>query len=646
MSGLPPDFIQLVRQKADLVEVVAEKVVLRKQGKNFVGLCPFHNDHKPSFQVSPSKQIYKCFSCGAGGDVLRFVMQTEHLSFAEAVRHLARRYHIPLPTRHTETQPLGSLDERELSHREKLLEILAMAADFYRHALRSQLGSAARQYLHSRHLSEETLQKFQIGFAPPGWQSLYEYLVNHKRQPVKLLEEAGLLVPRQQGSGHYDRFRNRIMLPIFDVQGRVIGFAGRALGESGQPKYLNSPETELFNKSQVVYGLNFARDAIAKADQVLVVEGYFDVIALHQAGVAYAVAAMGTALTPHQVKILLRYTQSKRLILNFDADRAGLNAANRAIEAVEEQARRGEIELRILTLPEGKDADEFLREYKSSAPPTRAVSELQTLIEQAPLWLDWRIEQVLAGRDLSRATDFQQARQALVQLLAGLGGQWRSLYLHKVAELLSRGNGRLSRDLEEDLRRAVRQYRWAKPRQPSLNKGSKLLQSESHLLQIFLHFGEYRHEIRQTLLERELQFSFRPHRELWQRILELISAQPELEDRGETLLTALRTLCAQDEQLNERLSHLLWLDENTRVALMRPRMVVRAAIANMELEIRQKRYRYWTQLWDQAFSEGNTALAAQYQASIQQEYQAIQALQRQVQLSLEDMSETALAEDL
>ncbi|MFS8797955.1 DNA primase [Synechococcus sp. R60.3] len=646
MSGLPPDFIQLVRQKADLVEVVAEKVVLRKQGKNFVGLCPFHNDHKPSFQVSPSKQIYKCFSCGAGGDVLRFVMQTEHLPFAEAVRHLARRYHIPLPTRNPEAQPLGSLDERELSHREKLLEILAMAADFYQHALRSQLGSAARQYLHSRHLSEETLQKFQIGFAPPGWQSLYEYLVNHKRQPVKLLEEAGLLVPRQQGSGHYDRFRNRIMLPIFDVQGRVIGFAGRALGESGQPKYLNSPETELFNKSQVVYGLNFARDAIAKADQVLVVEGYFDVIALHQAGVAYAVAAMGTALTPHQVKILLRYTQSKRLILNFDADRAGLNAANRAIEAVEEQARRGEIELRILTLPEGKDADEFLREYKSSAPPTRAVAELQTLIEQAPLWLDWRIEQVLAGRDLSRAADFQQARQALVQLLAGLGGQWRSLYLHKVAELLSRGNGRLSRDLEEDLRRAVRQYRWAKPQQPSLNKGSKLLQSESHLLQIFLHFGEYRHEIRQTLLERELQFSFRPHRELWQRILELISAQPELEDRGETLLTALRTLCAQDEQLNERLSHLLWLDENTRVALMRPRMVVRAAIANMELEIRQKRYRYWTQLWDQAFSEGNTALAAQYQASIQQEYQAIQALQRQVQLSLEDMSETPLAEDL
>ncbi len=631
MSSLPPEFIQLVRQKADIVEVVAEKVVLRKQGKNFVGLCPFHNDHKPSFQVSPSKQIYKCFACGAGGDVLRFVSQMERLSFAEAVRYLARRYHVP--------EPKGSLPsdyERQLSHREKLLEILALAADFYQHALRSQIGSAARQYLHSRCLSEETLQKFQIGFAPPGWQSLYEYLVNQKRQPVKLLEEAGLLVPRQQGSGHYDRFRNRIMLPIFDLQGRVIGFAGRALGEE-QPKYLNSPETELFNKSQVVYGLNFAREAIAKADQVLVVEGYFDVIALHQAGIAYAVAAMGTALTPHQVKALLHHTQSKRLILNFDADRAGLNAALRAIEAVEEQARRGEIELRILTLPAGKDADEFLRQH--------SVSEFEALLAQAPLWLDWRIDQVLAGRDLAQGADFQQAYQALVQLLAGLGGQWRSLYIHKVAELLSRGNARLCRDLEEDLRRAVRQYRWSKPRQLAANKGSKLLQSESHLLQIFLHFAEYRREIRQTLMERELQFSFRPHRELWQRILELLSAQPELEDQEEGLLTALRTLCAQDEDLNERLSHLLWLDENTRVALMRPRLVVRAALANMELEIRQKRYRYWTQLWDRAFSEGNTALAAQYQASIQQEYQAIQALQRQVQLNLEDLLEAPLAED-
>jgi DNA primase len=630
MSSLPPEFIQLVRQKADIVEVVAEKVVLRQRGQNFVGLCPFHDDHKPSFHVSPSKQIYKCFACGAGGDVIRFVMETERLSFAEAVRWLARRYHVP--------EPKGSFSpdyERQVSRQEKLLEILAMAADFYRHALHSPVGSAAREYLHSRRLSEETCQQFQIGFAPSGWQPLYEYLVNQKRQPVKLLEEAGLLVPRQ-GGGHYDRFRNRIMLPIFDLQGRVIGFAGRALGEE-QPKYLNSPETELFNKGQVVYGLNFAREAIAKADQVLVVEGYFDVIALHQAGIAYAVAAMGTALTPHQVKALLRYTPSKRVILNFDADRAGLNAALRAVQAVEEQARRGEIELRILTLPAGKDADEFLRQHPAS--------QLEALLAQAPLWLDWRIEQVLAGRDLRQAADFQQAYQALVQLLAGLGGQWRSLYIHKVAELLSRGNARLSRNLEEDLRRAVRQYRWSKPQQPAADRGSKLLQSESHLLQIYLHFAEYRREIRQTLMERELQFSFRPHRELWQRILELVSAQPELEEEEEGLLTALRTLCAQDDALNERLSHLLWQDETTRVALMRPRLVVRAALANMELEIRQKRYRYWTQLWEQAFSEGNTTLAAEYQASIHQEYQAILALQRQVQLNLEDLLETALAEE-
>jgi DNA primase len=387
MSSLPPEFIQLVRQKADIVEVVAEKVVLRQRGQELSSASALSTTTtSPAFRSAPASRSTSALPAGRGEMSSALSCQIEGLSSAEAVRHLARRYHVP--------EPKGSLSpdyERQLSHREKLLEVLAMAADFYRHALHSPVGSAAREYLHSRRLSEETWQQFQIGFAPPGWQPLYEYLVNQKRQPVKLLEEAGLLVPRQ-GGGHYDRFRNRIMLPIFDLQGRVIGFAGRALGEE-QPKYLNSPETELFNKGQVVYGLNFAREAIAKADQVLVVEGYFDVIALHQAGIAYAVAAMGTALTPHQVKALLRYTPSKRVILNFDADRAGLNAALRAIQAVEEQARRGEIELRILTLPAGKDADEFLRQHPAS--------QLEALLAQAPLWLDWRIEQVLAGRDLS-----------------------------------------------------------------------------------------------------------------------------------------------------------------------------------------------------------------------------------------------------
>jgi DNA primase len=623
MDTFSPDAISQVRQKADLVEVIADKVVLRKQGRNYVGLCPFHQDRRPSFQVSPSKQIYKCFSCGAGGDVLRFVSQYERISFTEAVLQLAQRYRIPITARTPHEQKTY---ERQLSHQEKLLEVLALAADFYQHALRSPQGSPAQRYLEQRQLLSETIQRFQLGFAPPGWQSLYDYLVTQKRIPVKLLESAGLIVERSQGQGWYDRFRHRIMLPIFDLKGQIIGFAGRTLGQE-HPKYLNSPETELFNKGQVLYGLNFARDAIIKLDQALVVEGYFDVISLHQAGISQAVAAMGTAIGSDQVNLLLRYTESKRVIFNFDADPAGCTAAERVIELLEAQAKRGEIELRILTIPQGKDADEYLRDHSPLA--------FQELLEEAPLWLDWQIDRILAQKNLSRASEFQQAHQALVKLLADLGGNWRTLYLHRVAERLSQGNGRLSRDLEEELRRSVRRYRWSPPQQtPSQSKGSRLIQSEFYLLQIFLHFDDYRSFIRQELSERDLQFSLPAHRHLWQQILELMDTE------GDSLLTTLRTICIHSETLSQQLNHLLWLDENTRIALMRPQGIVRAAIANMELEIRQKRYRYWTQLWDQAFSQGETRLAQDYQDRIQEEYQAIRRLQKETQAS----AETSFAE--
>ncbi len=625
MEMITPDIVAQVRQKADITDVIGEKVVLRKQGKNFLGLCPFHQDRKPSFNVSPSKQIYKCFSCGAGGDVISFVMQQEHITFKEAVRHLAQRYHIPLPVSSPEKQQTYRQHQTKQT---QLLEVMALAADFYQHALHSSLGEPARRYLERRGLTAATLQRFQIGFAPPGWQPLYDYLVGHKGIPAALVAEAGLLVARQT-QGWYDRFRHRVMLPICNLKGEVIGFAGRSLADE-QPKYLNSPETELFHKSQVLYALHLARESIAKQDQAIVVEGYFDAIALHQAGIPNVVASMGTALTTQQVTSLLRYTESKRLILNFDGDRAGIQAAERAIAPIAEQAKRGEVELRLLTIPSGKDADEFLQEH--------GASEFQALIDQAPLWLDWQIDQVLASKDLTQANHFQQALQSLTQLLAGLGGHWRTLYIHRIADRLSRGNGRLARDLEEELRKSIRQQRWSAPKtRPTPEKGSKLIQSESHLLQIFLHFPEFRPLIREELLRRDLQFSFTPHRHLWQGIMDLLRQQPDLEGNSEGLLVTLRTFFAQDESLNQRLIHLLWLDETSRIALMRPRVVVRAAVATMELEIRQKRYRYWTQLWDQAYQEGQTEQARYFQEKIQNEYRRIQSLQKECQITYEDL---------
>ncbi|MEO1070476.1 MAG: DNA primase, partial [Cyanobacteria bacterium J06638_6] len=324
---LHPDTIEAVRDRADIVDVVSQHVVLKKQGKDFVGLCPFHEDKSPSFSVSPSKQFYYCFSCGAGGNAFKFLMELNKRSFADVVLDLAQRYQVPVTT----LEPAKRQElQRQLTLREQLYEILAVTARFYEHALQQSDGAAALAYLRdSRGLSDATIQQFQLGFAPGGWQTLYGYLVEQKRYPVNLVEQAGLIVPRQKGDGHYDRFRDRLMIPIRDGQSRVIGFGGRALGDE-KPKYLNSPDTELFDKGKTLYGLELARAAIAKDDRAIVVEGYFDVIALHAAGLENVVAALGTALNAAQVRQLLRYTESKQILLNFDADAAGVKAAQRA----------------------------------------------------------------------------------------------------------------------------------------------------------------------------------------------------------------------------------------------------------------------------------------------------------------------------
>lgn len=266
---LHPDTIEAVKQRVDIVDVISEHVVLRKRGKDFTGLCPFHDDKSPSFSVSPGKQFYYCFSCGAGGNAIKFLMEVGKQSFADVVLDLARRYQVPVKT----LEPAQRQElQRQLSLREQLYEVLALTAKFYEHALRQSDGKPALTYLtEKRQLNEATIQQFQLGYAPAGWQTLYGYLIEQKRFPVELVENAGLIVPRQEGRGHYDRFRDRLMIPIHDLQGRVIGFGGRTLGDE-QPKYLNSPETELFDKGKTLFALDKARVAIAKADRAVVVE--------------------------------------------------------------------------------------------------------------------------------------------------------------------------------------------------------------------------------------------------------------------------------------------------------------------------------------------------------------------------------------
>jgi DNA primase len=613
---LHPDTVEQVKQRADIVDVVSEHVVLRKRGKDFTGLCPFHDDKSPSFSVSPSKQFYYCFSCGAGGNAIKFLMELGKRSFSDVVLDLARRYQVSVQT----LEPAQRQElQRQLSLRDQLYEILALTARFYEHALRQPQGEAALTYLQeARQLSQETIQQFQLGYAPAGWQTLYGYLVEQKRYPVELVEQAGLIVPRQGGGGFYDRFRNRLMIPIHDLQGRVIGFGGRTLTDE-QPKYLNSPETELFDKGKMLFGLDKARGAIAKQDCAVVVEGYFDVIALHAAGISNIVASLGTALSLAQVRLLLRYTDSKQVVLNFDADAAGAKAAERAIGEVADLAYQGEVQLRVLNIPQGKDPDEFLK--------NQSADDYRALVAASPLWLDWQIQQLLADADLTKADQFQHSTQVIVKLLGNLpNATLRTHYIHRCAELLSRGEARLTLRLEEDLRTQVRGQRWHGRSQKWQTPGDRTLleESEAQLLRLYLHLSDYRTQIIEALEERDIDFSISHHRFLWQQILELQSGAAT----GD-LIGQLRDRLTEFPDRLAQVNTLFHLDEKTQRDILRAPLVVKAATACMERVMCEKRCRHFLSLWEKTDCTIASELSQYYQQQIYAEKQRIEELDQQ-----------------
>ena len=616
---LHPRTIEAVKERADIVDVVGEHVVLKKKGREFVGVCPFHDDKSPSMTVSPAKQFYYCFSCGAGGNAIKFLMELQRQSFSDVVLELARKYQLPVETLE------GPQQERlrqQLSRRDQLHRVLRLAAGWFRDQLRTPEGAPALAYLRdSRGLSETTLEAFGLGYAPERWDGLLSHLQQVEGVAPELLEAAGLVVPRKGSSasdsrGYYDRFRHRVMVPISDRQGRIIGFGGRSL-DGAEPKYLNSPETEVFEKGKHLYGLDKAVNAIRKDDRAVVVEGYFDVIALHAAGISNAVAALGTALSSQQITQICRCCDGKRLILNFDTDRAGVRAAQRAIGEVEQLALQGQLELRVLQLPAGKDPDEFLQQH--------GAGEYRSLLDQAPLWLDWQIDQVLADRDLARSDQFQQAVTALVALLGKLpASAVRSRYLQQVAERLSGGQARMALQLEDDLRQQVkgqrwhgRSQRWEQPGEAGLRE-----RAEAELLRLYLHCPTSRAAIRAELRRRELDdFALAHHRQLWASIssleednlgvgrLEAINrgSDPghELADLDLPRLLADQLLVSQDEDtppaagtdLLSRLTPLLEPSDVQRLALDNPLLQLRGATAALERQRSIKRCRHLLSAW-------------------------------------------------
>ena len=603
-----PDTIEEVKQRVDLVDLISEHVVLRKKGKDYLGLCPFHEEKTPSFSVSPSKQLYYCFGCNAGGGAVKFLMELGKRSFSDVVLDLAQRYQVSIKT--VEPEQRREL-QRQLSLREQLYEILALATSFYQYILRQPQGEKALIYLKvERKLREETIGQFQLGYATAGWETLYRYLVEQKRYSVGLVEQAGLIKKRKSGEGYYDQFRDRLMIPIHDTQGRIIGFGSRTLGDE-QPKYLNSPETPLFDKSKTLFALDKARNNISKQDQAVVVEGYFDAIALHAAEINNVVASLGTAFSQNQLRQLLRYTESKQVVLNFDADSAGTQATQRTISEVENLVYSGQVELRVLNLPDGKDADEFLKSGSD------AIETYRNSLLNAPLWLDWQINQLVVDQNLKQADQFQQVAQKMMKLLNQIEDpNKRTHYISYCGELLSQGDAQLiplnvknliaqlkKPQLQSSRKQQQTKTQVEKSNLPLVNlslssENSLLEKAEALLLMIYLHCPEYRQEIINALEEKDLLFSLSHHRFLWQQIQELQNvANQQSETTTNQLLSLLQERSLEFPEQIAQIAHLFHLDEKTQEDIVRTPLLIKAAIISLEQVTCEKHKNYCYAQW-------------------------------------------------
>jgi len=350
--SIPESIIDEVRDRTNIVEVISQVVSLKKVGKNFKGLCPFHSEKTPSFTVSAEKRIYHCFGCGAGGNVFKFVMEVQNISFVDAVRQFAESAGVPIPNANK-----GNLNDPKYQEREALKKANELAANYFLSLFKdSKKGLVARNYLKGRHFTGEILDQYKIGWAIPEWRGLTHHLQKTSNLSRKTVLQSGLVIEKEQGSNVYDRFRGRVIFPIQDAHGSVIGFGGRAITDSDNPKYLNSPETPLYQKSQVLFGMNLAKQAIRKEGLAILVEGYLDQMRATQHGVLNTVATCGTALTAKQAAILRNYASS--VVMVFDSDNAGREAADKGFGVLQENG----LQVKIVYLPEGQDPDSYIYE--------------------------------------------------------------------------------------------------------------------------------------------------------------------------------------------------------------------------------------------------------------------------------------------
>ncbi len=418
MGRIPEEIVSQVIDRCDIVETIASYVPLKRVGRNFKAACPFHHEKTPSFIVNPDKQIFHCFGCGVGGNVVSFIMKQERMEFPEAIRMLAQKVNVPIPADDT---PQG----HAANVRQAILRVNTLAAGFFHTILLSDKSVQARQareYLKKREVGLDTVRRFHVGFAPHSWDALLSYL-RQEGISLGLMEKAGLIIPRENGQGYYDRFRNRIIFPIFDTRAHCRAFGARAMEDNEGAKYINSPETIIYTKGHHMYGFHLAKQAIAEEDFVIIVEGYVDCLIPHQAGVQNIVASLGTALTVEQIRLLRRYTP--RVVMLFDMDPAGEAAMMRSLDTLIEEG----MEVKVAVLEEGEDPDSFVRRY--------GVDPFRQRVTGAKTVFDYKLDVLIRRHGVNTADDKARIAAGMLPTIYRFTNELiKAEYLKRLAKIL------------------------------------------------------------------------------------------------------------------------------------------------------------------------------------------------------------------
>jgi DNA primase len=526
----PQTFIDDLKRQADIVRVIQDYVQLKKKGANWMACCPFHKEKTPSFSVSPTKEIFYCFGCHKGGSVFNFVMEIERVAFPEAIRIVADKIGMPLPKMIDDSR-----FEARRQESDEIIELNSWALEWWQQQLESKEARVAREYLVQRELTEETQKAFRLGYAPDSWDALSIYL-RQKGATQQQIERSGLVVKKEEGSGSYDRFRGRLMFPILDVQGRPIAFGGRTL-KNEDAKYVNSPETAAYVKGRNLFGLNLTRDEIRRQGFAILVEGFLDLIVPYQFGVKNVVASLGTALTDAQAKLLSRF--ARKVVVNYDGDRAGVQAAKKSIEILLAE----DIEVKVLVLPDDADPDEFIRKF--------GVTEYQRRRAQAQPHIQFVIANALRDRNLHRPAEKAEAVEEVLPYIRAVNSRIQKReYFDMAMDSLRITDAALRRELWQSLKRGSsdegigQSVIRRRPKKPTI--------AEQRLLELLFAKEDLREAILAMLEPSDYEDLM---------TAEIFKAFIELTRSGESVdFESLRTKAKADDSLSDVIASLLFDD--------------------------------------------------------------------------------------